>query len=113
MVTNIATTVVENLLYITLPRRTIKLKIGECQLCKRKLEKQEECCAFDFDHIDAKLKQSKIADMVAKYTLKRFKQCIDLEIAKCRLICCMCHRDHTRKQRREKTAAVQELAFRN
>ena len=89
----------------------IKLRIGECQLCKRKLEKEEECCAFDFDHIDAKLKQDNICKMVLRYTLKRFKQCIDLEVSKCRLICCMCHVDHTRKQRREKTLAVQELAL--
>ena len=88
----------------------IKLKIGECQLCKRKVL-QDQCCAFDFDHIDAKLKQDGICKMVISYSLKRFKQCIDLEIAKCRLICCMCHRDHTRKQRREKTLAVQELAL--
>ena len=89
----------------------IKLTIGACELCKRKLKKEEECCAFDFDHIDTKLKQDGISEMVAKYTLKRFFQCIDLELAKCRLICCMCHADHTRKQRREKTLEIQELAL--
>ena len=88
----------------------IKLKIGECQVCKRQVL-EEQCCAFDFDHIDAKLKQEGIGKMVNSYSLKRFKQYIDLEIAKCRLICCMCHRDHTRKQWKEKTAVVQELAL--
>ena len=89
----------------------IKLRIGECQVCKRKLKKEEECCAFDFDHIDAKLKQSRIARMVSSYSLKRFFQCIDLEVSKCRLLCANCHADHTRKQRREKTLIVQELAI--
>ena len=89
----------------------IKLKIGECQICKRKLEKEQECCAFDFDHIDTKLKQDGISKMVLRYTLKRFFQCIDLELAKCRLICCMCHMDHSRQQKREKTLAVQQLAL--
>ena len=87
-----------------------KLKIGECKVCKRKLEKEEECCAFDFDHIDAKLKQDNICKMVLRYTLKRFFQCIDLELAKCRLLCANCHIDHTRKRRREKTMALQQLA---
>ena len=89
----------------------IKLKIGECQLCKRKLEKQEECCAFDFDHEDPKLKQDCIGKMVRTYTLKQFFNCISEELSKCRLICCMCHMDHTRKQWKEKTLAVQELAL--
>lgn len=89
----------------------IKLKIGACEICKRKLEKEEECCAFDFDHLSAELKRDCISKMVLRYTLKRFKQCIDLELAKCRLICCMCHAVHTRKQQREKTSAVQELAL--
>ena len=91
----------------------IKLRIGECQLCKRKLEKEEECCAFDFDHLNAEVKQESIGNMVNSYPLKRFKQCIDSEIAKCRLICCMCHRDHTRKQIKERRTAVQELALSN
>ena len=91
----------------------IKLRIGECQLCKRKLEKEEECCGFDFDHIDAKLKQEGIAKMVDKYSLKRFFKYIDLELGKCRLICCMCHVHHTRKQRREKALLVQKIALNN
>ena len=91
----------------------IKLKIGECQVCKRKLEKEEECCAFDFDHIDAKLKQESIAKMVDKYSLERFFKYIDLELGKCRLLCCMCHMDHSRQQRREKTLLVQKLALSN
>ena len=88
----------------------IKLKIGACELCKRKLEKEEQCCAFDFDHLNENLKQEGICKMVNRYTLKRFKQYIDLEIAKCRLVCCMCHIDHTRKQQREKTIQIKELA---
>lgn len=97
----------------TLKKKTyvnqIKLKIGACELCKRKLEKEEECCAFDFDHIDAELKQEGIGTMVSSYSLNRFYKYIDLEIAKCRLICCMCHADHTRKQAREKTLILVNL----
>mgnify|MGYP006410788261 CR=1 FL=1 len=89
----------------------IKLKIGACEICKRKLEKEEECCAFDFDHIDAKLKQDSISKMTDSYPLKQFFNCISEELSKCRLICCMCHVDHTRKQRREKTLEIQELAL--
>jgi hypothetical protein len=91
----------------------IKLKIGECQVCKRKLEKEEECCAFDFDHLNAKLKQDGIGKIVSCYGLNRFYKYIDLEITKCRLICCMCHRDHTREQRKEKTLEIQKIALGN
>ena len=89
----------------------IKLKIGACELCKRKVKGEKECCAFDFDHTDAKLKQDSICKMVVSYSLKRFKQCIDLELAKCRLICCMCHMDHTRKQQRDKLSELQKIIF--
>jgi hypothetical protein len=89
----------------------IKLKIGECQLCKRKVKGEKECCAFDFDHIDTALKRDAIGTMVNRYPLKRFFNCISEELSKCRLICCICHYEHTRKQQREKTIQIKELAL--
>jgi hypothetical protein len=89
----------------------IKLKKGECQLCKRKVKGEKECCAFDFDHIDTALKRDGIGTMVHRYRLKTFFSCIDEEIAKCRLICCICHYEHTREQEREKTIQIKELAL--
>jgi hypothetical protein len=87
----------------------IKLKIGECELCKRKVKGEKECCAFDFDHIDTELKRDAISKMVDRYALKRFFKCIDSEVAKCRLICCICHYLHTRDQTREKTFKIAQL----
>ena len=87
----------------------IKLRIGECQVCKRKLEKEEECCAFDFDHIRPESKHHSISKMVTNFSLIQFYKCISKEISKCRLICCMCHMDHTRKQRRDKLSELQKI----
>jgi hypothetical protein len=87
----------------------IKLKIGECTLCKCKVKGEKECCAFDFDHTDTELKRDAISKMVNGYPLKRFFECIDVEVAKCRLICCLCHHLHTREQEREKTFKIAQL----
>ena len=91
----------------------IKLKIGECELCKRKIKGEKECCAFDFDHIDKELYRDAIGTMVHRYPLKRFFECVDSEIAKCRLICCICHYFHTRDQEREEAEKLQQLALLN
>jgi hypothetical protein len=92
---------------------TIKLKIGECELCKRKVKGEKECCAFDFDHIDTEIKRDCIGTMVSRYRLKTFFSCIDSEVAKCRLICCICHHLHTRNQEREEAEKLQQLANNN
>ena len=78
----------------------IKVKIGECQLCRRKV-KGGELCAYDFDHVDETTKIDGICRMVNKYPLKKFKSLIDDEVKKCRLLCCNCHMKHTNEQRRK------------
>jgi len=102
-------TVVKKQSYVT----AIKLKIGECELCKRKVKGEKECCAFDFDHIDTEIKRDCIGTMVSRYRLKTFFSCIDSEVAKCRLICCICHHLHTRNQEREEAEKLQQLANNN
>jgi hypothetical protein len=88
----------------------IKLKIGECELCKRKVKGEKECCAFDFDHTDTALKRDAISKMVNGYPLKRFFECIDDETSiYCRLLCSICHYFHTREQKREKRLELRAL----
>ena len=78
----------------------IKLKIGECQQCKRKVQ-DGELCAYDFDHLDEKTKTECIGTMVHRYPLVKFFSLIDDEVKKCRLLCCNCHMKHTNEQRRK------------
>jgi hypothetical protein len=78
----------------------IKLKLGECQLCKRKVQ-DGNFCAFDFDHVDERTKTECISIMVYRYPLKQFFSLIDAEIKKCRLLCCNCHMNHTKEQKRK------------
>ncbi len=84
----------------------IKLKIGECQLCRRKVN-DGNLCGFDFDHVDERTKTERISQMVNKYPLKKFFSLIDDEIKKCRLLCCMCHMKHTKEQKRK--ASVEKV----
>ena len=79
---------------------SIKLKIGECQLCKRKVQ-DGNCCGFDFDHLDETTKTDGICRMVDRYPLQKFKSLIDVEVKKCRLLCCNCHMKHTKEQRKK------------
>ena len=81
--------------------KKIKLNIGACELCKRKVI-ENQCCAFDFDHVDTSTKLTSISQMVSNYPLKTFFQCIDSEVAKCRLLCAICHRNHTNQQKKQK-----------
>ena len=78
----------------------IKLKIGECQLCKRKVN-DGNLCAFDFDHLDETTKTENIGIMVHRYPLKKFFSLIDDEVKKCRLLCCNCHMKDTNEQRKK------------
>ena len=84
----------------------IKLKIGECQVCKRKVQ-DGICCAFDFDHLDETTKTENIGIMVHRYPLVKFFSLIDAEVKKCRLLCCNCHHKHTKEQ--QKKASVENL----
>ena len=64
-----------------------KLEIGNCTDCGLQVT-THNFVVFQFDHIDRTTKTHKIADMVkASCTLND----IDLEIAKCELVCANCH----------------------
>lgn len=76
-----------------------KLKIAKCQLCERQINGEKECCAFDLDHVDPKDGyRDRISTMVTRYSLKKFFACIDKELSRVRLLCCICHHTHTKDQ---------------
>jgi hypothetical protein len=68
--------------------------VKKCQLCERKVEEGFEMC-FDFDHINPKTKKNNISTMVCN---RASQKALDAELAKCRLLCCYCHKDHTAEQ---------------
>ena len=74
--------------------KRIKTAIGGCQLCEWTLENKDQmCCALDFDHISG-TKYKQISNL---YTCK--KETIVEEILKTRLLCRHCHELHTCLQR--------------
>ena len=70
-----------------------KADIGSCQDCDRQVQSGLEMC-FDFDHIDPTTKANSVSQMMSASEVR-----IAAEIAKCRLLCCYCHKDRTAKQR--------------
>ena len=73
----------------------IKMNIGECDLCEKKVEDHIPEC-FDFDHLNPDEKIQDVSDLVhGKYSIKKIAE----EIKKCRLLCGNCHVLHTLKQR--------------
>lgn len=83
---------------------TFKLKIGKCEICERTIQGEKECCAFDLDHRARSKKRDGISKMVDRYSLKKFFSCIDEELSKVRLLCCICHRIHTNYQNKKNRA---------
>ena len=67
-----------------------KLKIGKCEICNIKVEENTTCC-FDFDHLDPNNKTKSVSQTDGLNNVK-------IEISKCRLLCCKCHKIHTIKQ---------------
>lgn len=55
---------------------------------------QENVFCFDFDHINELDKTMNISRMI-KLSNKQFDELIDVEIKKCQLLCCYCHRQKT------------------
>ena len=75
----------------------IKMRIGCCQECSKRIVSRKDCLTFPFAHKDATTKKSSVSDLVNKSTtLKREKPFIDEEIEKCRLLCHDCHSQETR-----------------
>ena len=83
---------------------TFKLNIGKCELCERIIQGEKECCAFDLDHRVQSKKRDNICEMVNRYSLKKFFSCIDEELSKVRLLCCMCHHIHSKDQNKKNRA---------
>jgi hypothetical protein len=90
----------------------IKMRIGCCQRCQRKVTPEILCC-FDFNHLDPETKRDNIAKMVSRYSLTDFFKYIDPEIQLCRLECANCHWKYTQMQMKEITAKVSALAHKS
>jgi hypothetical protein len=75
----------------------IKLKIGACVVCDRKVNK-ETCVAFDFDHKDESTKVIDISKSVYKPKAV-FQRHMREEIPKCTLKCSNCHHIKTQYSR--------------
>jgi len=71
----------------------IKLLISKCEFCAIKVTKETTCC-FDFDHIDQNSKEYSISNT---YNMTNVTK-IMMEIDKCRLLCCSCHKLRTSEQ---------------
>lgn len=69
-----------------------KIKSGACALCEEKVT-ESTMYLFDWDHKDPTTKLDNISDLCNE--LKSLSV-IKAEIDKCRLLCCSCHRLHTR-----------------
>lgn len=87
----------------------IKIKIGECHVCKLKVDSIERCCGFDFDHVNPETKIEMISNMVQSYSLAAFFNNIEDEVNKCRLLCANCHLLHTKKQSETKRLKLKNL----
>ena len=68
----------------------IKHQIGKCEFCDMPVEDGFEYC-FDFDHLEPEFKSFNVSELGGSY----FPTLIKLEIEKCRLLCCICHRIYT------------------
>lgn len=78
--------------------KVVKLGIGKCQLCGFF---DSNCLqGFEFDHVDQKTKSRHVSAMINSNTsISRIK----VEIAKCRLLCRFCHRQHSAVQNKGNT----------
>ena len=77
----------------------IKMGIGGCRKCPKRIHGRGHCFKFEFGHWDATDYKCKVAQIVAsRTTLKTAKPLLDEEIARCRLLCHDCHREETRSR---------------
>ena len=73
----------------------IKMQIGGCQHCQLPVG-PENCHSFHFAHKNAEDKVWNVADLIMNTNcLKTAKIKIDQEVAKCWLLCCVCHKKIT------------------
>jgi hypothetical protein len=71
-----------------------KRSFRECPVCHTVIAQGNEMC-FDLDHLDPYLKEGNVSHMIRR--LRPFAE-IRREMEKCRLLCCHCHKDHTKTQ---------------
>jgi hypothetical protein len=74
-----------------------ELKSHPCEICGQTY--LPEC--MDFDHIDLATKTNEIGNLIWKNNGK--KEDLDMELKKCRLLCCYCHATISKEQRVGKT----------
>lgn len=66
--------------------------LGCCKECDKKVTLDTSCC-FDFDHIERNKKVINVSQLLqASYDVK---EKIDIEVKKCQLLCCYCHKKKT------------------
>jgi hypothetical protein len=75
---------------------SVKLQLGKCNICERKLDPTNpiELPAFHFDHLKQETKILSVSEMCTRYNLDDVKT----EIAKCQLACANCHMIRTAEQ---------------
>lgn len=70
----------------------IELKAAPCADCTKTFD----TCCMDFDHRDGETKAYNVGSMFAHHYSREL---IEIEIAKCDLVCANCHRIRTRDRR--------------
>src|SRR5688572_5192642 len=77
---------------------TIKRQLGGCQRCG--YFDEEYLSTLEFDHLRPEEKCANISTLCSKRNVT--KEELDNEIAKCRLLCAICHRKRTAEQWNER-----------
>ena len=73
-----------------------KMQIGACAECEFEVT-SDSCHVFAFAHIDAGTKKMSVSAIcMTRQCLKRAKPALVEEMAKCRLLCAVCHSKETR-----------------
>ena len=88
-----------------------KLHVGACETCDRKVT-PENVQSFDWAHKDRATKTIAIANLFMK-SEETFQEQWPLERAKCKLLCCMCHRDETVEENKRDTLLTQSKKMKN
>lgn len=66
-----------------------------CPSCKVDIKPGNEMC-FDLDHLDPYQKEHNVSHLIRRLAPMDL---IEREMHKCRILCCLCHIDHTKTQR--------------
>ena len=66
-----------------------------CPSCKVEIREGNEMC-FDLDHLDPYQKEYNVSHMIRRLAPMH---AIEKEMQKCRILCCLCHIDHTKTQK--------------